>query len=149
MIFSQLWKLLREDRYDVAQAAPLSHCRKEATGAGLPHSHSAPYWLTQCRHRGEKSITLGTPSNSKKAKGWAFVHTAMGHSENSIPSEYEKDFLPSVWQSVQCSCILNFRVAFDRKQLYMIVGCECVRLRWKIFSLPCKAFVGFQGTAQK
>lgn len=24
---------------------PLSHCRWRATGAGLPHSHSAPYWL--------------------------------------------------------------------------------------------------------
>lgn len=73
------------------------------------------------------------------------MHTAMGHSENSIPSEYERDFLPSVWQSVPFSCILNFRVAFDRKQLYMIVGCECVPLRRKIFSLPCKVFAGCQG----
>lgn len=77
------------------------------------------------------------------------MHTAMGHPENSIPSEYEKDFLPSVWQSMQGSCILNFRVAFDRKQLYMIVGCEYVPLRWKIFSLPCKAFVGCEGRTQK
>lgn len=84
-----------------------------------------------------------------KAKGRAFVHTAMGHSENGIPSEYEQDFLPSVWHSVRRSCILNFRVAFNRKQLYMIVGCECVPLRWKIFSFPYKALAGWHMEAQK
>lgn len=46
-------------------------------------------------------------------------------------------------------CILNFRVAFNRKQLYMIVGCECAPLRWKIFSFPCHAFVGCQKEAGK
>lgn len=97
-----------------------------------------------------ESITLGTSSiEQQKSKGKAFVHAAMGHSKNGISSEYAKDFLPSVWQSMQRSCILDFRVAFDRKQLYMIVGCEYVQLGWKIFSLPCKAFVGCQEQAQE
>lgn len=52
------------------------------------------------------------------------MHTAMGHSENGIPSEYENDFLPRLWQSIQCSCILTYRVAFDRK---LFVGCEDVK----------------------
>lgn len=85
------------------------------------------------------ALPLALHSTAKSQGGWggggAFVHTAMGHSENGIPSEYEKDFLPSVWQSVRRSCILNFRVAFDRKQLYTIEGCERLPLRWKILSL--------------
>lgn len=52
------------------------------------------------------------------------MHTTMRHKESGIPSEYEKDFLPSVWQSIQCSCIPPYRAAL---LFYMIVGCEVVK----------------------
>lgn len=86
----------------------------------------------------------------QKAKGRVFF---FAHSHGTLRewhlSEYEQDFLPSVWHSMLCSCILNFRVAFNRKELYMIVGCECVAFRWKIFSPPRKAFVGCQKEARE
>lgn len=117
----------RPQRCHIVTVTPTGSCSINTVGESNPHAHihAHPRHFIQ----------------QQTARGRAFVHRAMGRSENGIPSEYEKDFLPSVWQSVQGSCILNFRVAFDSKQLYMIAGCECLPLRWKIFCCPCRALV--------
>ena len=145
MIFSLPWMFLREGRYNVATI-------HSATAGGM--QQALPCHTVTVPPTGSHSYdTVGEHYpwhfiQQQTAKGRAFVHRAMGHSENGFPSGYEKDFLPSVWQSMQSSCILSFRVAVDSKQLYMIVGCECLPLRWKIFSFPCEAFVGSKYSIQ-
>lgn len=104
---------------------------RKSTGTTLSHSHSDPYWLTQQWHRGGALPLALHPA--------AESHLCTQPWDTESGSAYEKDSQPSVWQSIQCSCILNFKVVFDRKQRNMILGCECVPLRWKIFSLPWKA----------
>lgn len=126
-----------------------SHRRWRATGAAfLLQSHSAPYWLRQLWHPEEASPLELHPAGNNEGDGGLVGlgggRRATRSSENGIPSENEKDLLPSVWHSVLCSCILNFRIAFDSKQLYMIVGCECLPLRWKIFSFPCRVLCMLQ-----
>lgn len=143
MIFSQQWKLLREDRYNVGW----SNSTQPAGRTQQAHSHSAPYWRTQHRHPGGASPLAFTAAKSQRG----------GHVCTQPWDTRGIACLPNMrgifWQVFGSACsahaysISGF--AFDRKQLYMIVGCECVPFRWKIFSVPCKAFVGCQARAQR
>lgn len=68
--------------------------------------------LSQCPPLAEQpsardAVSHGTQRKARRGGG---VHAAMGQAPNSILSRYEKGFVPSVWQSMQPSCILNFRV---------------------------------------
>lgn len=70
--------------------------------------------LSQCPPLAEQpstreAVSHGTQRKSQGGRG-PCVHAAMGQAQNSILSRFERGFVPSVWQSMQPSCILNFGV---------------------------------------
>lgn len=126
-----------------------SNRRRPATQSQCPLlAHNASAKPTREHH------PPGTSSSSKQPKaeegrGGHLCTEPWDTQRMAFPLEYEKDFLPCVWQPVQCSCILNFRDAFDSKQLYMIVKWKYLQLRWKIFSSPCMGFVSCKHTMHR